>query len=83
MYWPVLGDWPVTFEKFRVESSSIVRQKNIYMLYVPGFSSEKTRYGRSALSFYFIEIFYIEIVFFTTFLPIFQHIRQYFAYNSQ
>ena len=36
---------------------------------VSGFSSEKARYGRSALSFYFIETFYIEIAVFTTFSP--------------
>ena len=34
---------------------------------VSGFSSEKARYGRLALSFYFIKIFYIEIEFITTF----------------
>ena len=49
---------------------------------VSGFSSEKTRYGGSALTFYFIKIFYIEIAVFCTFSPIFQHIRQYFAHNS-
>ena len=38
---------------------------------VSGFSSEKVRYGQSALSFYFIKIFYIEIVFFTIFSTIF------------
>ena len=37
---------------------------------VSGFSSEKTRYGLSAISFYFIEIFHMEIAFFT-FPPIF------------
>ena len=31
---------------------------------IVGFSSEKTRYGRSALSFYFTKIFYIDIAFF-------------------
>ena len=41
---------------------------------VSGFSSEKTRYGRSALSFYFTKLFYIDIAFFTTFFPILQHI---------
>ena len=41
---------------------------------VSGFNSEKTRYGRSALSFYFTEIFYIDIAFFTTFSSIVQHI---------
>ena len=38
---------------------------------VLGFSSEKTRYGLLALSFYFIEKFYIEIAFFTKFPPFF------------
>ena len=38
---------------------------------VSGFSSEKTRYGQSALSFFFSKIFYIDIAFFTTFSPIF------------
>ena len=32
---------------------------------VLGFSSEKTKYCRSALSFYFIEIFYMESEFIT------------------
>ena len=32
---------------------------------------KKTRYGRSALSFYFIKICYIEIAFFSTFPPFF------------
>ena len=39
---------------------------------VSGFSSEKTRYGGLALSFYFVELFYIEIGFAKTFSPIFQ-----------
>ena len=30
---------------------------------VSGFSSEKTRYGGSALTFYFMKIFYIEMQF--------------------
>ena len=39
---------------------------------VSGFSSEKkNRCGRSALSFHFIKIVYIETAFFTTFPPIF------------
>ena len=41
---------------------------------VSGFNSEKPRYGRWALSFYFTEIFYINIAFFTTCSPIVQHI---------
>ena len=41
---------------------------------VSGFSSGKTRYGRSALSLYFVKIFYIKIAFFNTFSPIFQQI---------
>ena len=41
---------------------------------VSGFSSDKTRYGWLALLFYFTKIFYIDITFFTTFHPIFQHI---------
>ena len=36
---------------------------------VSGFSSEKIRYGRSALSFYFTKIFYIDIAGFITFPP--------------
>ena len=58
---------------------------------VSGFSSEKNRYGRSALSFYFIELFFLLLLLFffygycifITFSPIFQHICQYFAHNSQ
>ena len=37
------------------------------LMCVSGFSSEKTRYGPSALSFYFIEIFYMNICIFSTF----------------
>ena len=36
---------------------------------VSGFSSEKPRYGRPALSFYCIKIFYIEIAFSLHFPP--------------
>ena len=36
---------------------------------------KKNRYGRSALKFCYIEIFCIEIAFFTTFFPFFQHMR--------
>ena len=38
---------------------------------VSGFSSEKTRYGQSALSFYFTKIFYIDIAFSLHFPPLF------------
>ena len=40
---------------------------------IPGFSSEKAKYGWLAL-FYFIEIFYIELAFFTIFFNIFESI---------
>ena len=45
---------------------------------VSGFSSEKTRDGQLALSFYFTKILHKDIAIFTTFSPIFQHFRLYF-----
>ena len=50
------------------------KAKNMCMC-VSGFCSEKkNRYGRLALSFYFIKIFHMQIAFFTTFPSIFQYI---------
>ena len=50
---------------------------------VSGFSSEKSRYALLALWFYFVEIIYIEIAFFTTSSFIFQRNWHYFALNLQ
>ena len=59
----------------------ILRPKTKYVCF--RFQLEKSRYGRSALSFDFTKIFYIDIAFFSTFSPIFQHIWPYFPQNSQ
>ena len=58
-------------------SQSLLGQTNIYMC-VSNFSSEKARYGRSALSY-----IYIQNAFFTVFSTNSKHIWQYFAHNSQ
>ena len=49
-----------------------IRQKK--KMHVSDFSFEKTRYGWLALSFYFIDIFYMESAFITTFFSIFDNI---------
>ena len=52
----------------------ILHQAKKKKMHVSGLSSEKTRYGWLALSFYFIDIFYIESAFITTFFSIFDNI---------
>ena len=73
---------PVLMVSFKIISHFFSIRPKKYMC-VSGFSSEETRYGRLALPYYFVKIFYIEIAFFTTFSPIFPHICQYFACNLQ
>ena len=52
-----LGKVGITFYLMDYEDNKYTLGKKKYM-YVSGFSSEKNRYGRAALSFYSIELFY-------------------------